>query len=170
MLSLPTALCLRAQGVRPKAVEAAPICKVDENLELAFPNAFTVVDTLGYILVQAKKEKITYQVVKKEGVLNKANKQEWEEGISAAGEAFASQPRFRSFVTTVSDTGIGNAQGKFVRLTGVEGGVSMRVFIFCTIRQRCGYSIQMTSFRSEEDTRKMMPWFYSHVRFSGKPY
>jgi hypothetical protein len=167
---LPTALCLQGQMSRPKAVEAAPICRVDENLTMVFPNAFTRVDTMGCILIQTKQEKITYQLLKKDGVLNNADKDEWEQGIETAGVAFASQPRFKTFATTVSDTTIGDARGKFIRMKGVEGGMKMSVAIFCTIRQRCAYSIQFTSFRGEEVTLKMMQWFYSHVRFFGKPY
>jgi hypothetical protein len=144
--------------------------KIDDKLSLVFPANATRIDTLGNILVQTTLGKITYQLVKKNDVLDKAGKAEWEKAIQAASEQFAGMARFQSFAKQIRDTVIGGAEGDFIRMIGLDHGIRSRIFIFLTIRQRDIYSIQMTSFNDESTTRKMMQWFYSHVVFSGKPY
>ena len=127
-------------------------------------------DTLGVSLYQSVQDKITYQVVKKAGAIDTPTKSAWKESIDQAAEIFKRNPRFKDFQKQAKDTIIGKTMGKYIQMTGLDHGQTMRLSIFVTFENTDIYSVQVTSFSNETITRQSLRWFYGHLQFKGISY
>ena len=144
--------------------------RIDENLSLVFPGEVQRIDTLGVSLFQTVQDKITYQVVRKVRVIDKPTKAAWKEAIDQAAGIYMGGLRFKKFEKQAKDTVIGNTMGRYIQMTGIDHGKTMRLFIFTTLANTDMYSIQVTSFTDEKITRQSLRWFYAHLQFKGISY
>ena len=150
--------CAMSQG-RPERV------KIDEHLNAMFPDHVQRIDSLGVTLFQTAVQRITYQIVMKENIFQDGSNKDRNSLIEDAANIILNQPKFRNLAKMAKDSVVGGSSGKFIRMTGSNAAKPYRIFIFVTMRQRTMYSVQMTSFNTQEITDASAYYFFSHLEF-----
>ena len=85
--------------------------------------------------------------------------------IPEAIDIYNKNPRFQNLSKKEKDTAIGGSRGRYLQMTAPITKKPYRIFIFVTMQGRTMYSIQVTSFNTEDLTYRSLQYFLSKIVF-----